>query len=289
VSVSIHPTALVETEDLGSDCVVGEHATVGASAVLEDGVRVGAGARLLGRVRIGASVSIGPNAVLGASGSDSDDGVVVGARAEIGANATVGPGLAIGRGAVVQPGATVDGDVPAYAVVQGTPARIVGYVDTRALAAEPEAVDPSGIETRTRTGVSGVLLVPLTSAQDLRGSLAALEFADLPFAPRRAFAVYDVPNESVRGAHAHRTCAQVLVCVAGEVSCVADDGTARQAFRLTNPTVGLYLPPLVWGMQYRYSRDAVLLVLAELPYDPDDYVRDYEEFLELAAGRAAEG
>jgi UDP-2-acetamido-3-amino-2,3-dideoxy-glucuronate N-acetyltransferase len=283
VSVSIHPTALVETKDLGSGCTIDEHATVAASVSLGDGAQVGAGARLLGRVRVGAAASVGPNAVLGGSGSE--DAVIVAPDVAIGANATVAPGVTIGRGAVVEPGATVDGDVPAHAVVQGTPARIVGYVDTIPLPAEAEAVDPSGIEAPAQTGVPGVTLIPITSARDLRGSLAALEFAGLPFTPQRAFAVYEVPNESVRGAHAHKTCGQVLVCVAGEVSCVADDGTARQEFRLTSPAVGLCIPSLVWSMQYRYTRDAVLLVLAELPYDPDDYVRDYEEFLELAAER----
>ena len=57
----------------------------------------------------------------------------------------------------------------------------------------------------------------------------------------------------------------------------------RQEFRLTDPTVGLLVPPLVWSMQYRYSSDAVLVVLAELPYDPEDYIRDYEEFLQIVA------
>ena len=70
--------------------------------------------------------------------------------------------------------------------------------------------------------------------------------------------------------------------MSGEVSCVADDGTHRQEFRLSGPEVGLYLPPMVWGMQYRYSKDAVLVVLVQFAYDPDDYIRDYEEFLELA-------
>ena len=75
----------------------------------------------------------------------------------------------------------------------------------------------------------------------------------------------------------------MLVCVNGEVSCVVDDGQSRRTFRLTGPEVGLYVPPLVWSMQYRYSSDAVLLVLAELSYDPHDYVRDYDRFLELVS------
>jgi UDP-2-acetamido-3-amino-2,3-dideoxy-glucuronate N-acetyltransferase len=130
-----------------------------------------------------------------------------------------------------------------------------------------------------RTRAPGVALHRRTSAQDLRGSMAAAEFGDLPFRPQRVFAVYDVPSESVRGEHAHRVCAQLLVCTAGSVSCLVDDGTTRDEIRLESPYVGLHVPPMIWGTQWRYTRDAVLLVLASHAYDAADYIRDYEEFL----------
>lgn len=285
MSTWIHPTAVVETDDLGAGCRVEEYATVGLGVTLSGDVTVGAGARLLGTLRVDRSATIGPNAVVGEPDAPSLDGVAVGREATIGANATVRAGVAIGRGAVVEPGAVVESDVPAHAVVRGSPARIVGYVDTMPEPTEPEVLDAAALAGPTATGIPGVVLHPLTHARDLRGSLAAVEFTDLPFVPQRVFAVYDVPSESVRGAHAHRSCGQLLVCVSGEVSCVADDGTSRQAFRLKSPEIGLYIPPLVWSMQYRYSRDAVLVVFAELPYDADDYVRGYEEFLELVAPR----
>jgi acetyltransferase-like isoleucine patch superfamily enzyme/dTDP-4-dehydrorhamnose 3,5-epimerase-like enzyme len=278
----IHPTAIVDTTALGAGCRVGEYASIGAEVTLADGVGVGAGARLLGRIRIDEAATIGANVVLGITHPSSSDGITVGRNARIDANATVLPGVAIGRGAVVEAGSAVDADVPAHAIVRGSPARIVGYVDTFPEPTEPEVLDPSDLATTTSTGVPGVVLYPVTTARDLRGGVAAMEFDELPFVPQRVFAVYGVPNESVRGAHAHRTCAQLLFCMSGEVSCVADDGTHRQEFRLSGPEVGLYLPPMVWGMQYRYSRDAVLVVLAQFAYEPDDYIRDYEEFLELA-------
>jgi UDP-2-acetamido-3-amino-2,3-dideoxy-glucuronate N-acetyltransferase len=62
-----------------------------------------------------------------------------------------------------------------------------------------------------------------------------------------------------------------------------DDGVRRQEFVLDRPDVGLHIPPLVWATQYAYSRDAALLVLASKPYDPGDYIREYEEFLALKA------
>nr|WP_253260944.1 WxcM-like domain-containing protein [Rhodanobacter glycinis] len=65
------------------------------------------------------------------------------------------------------------------------------------------------------------------------------------------------------------------------MSVIADDGFKREEFLLDRPDLGLYLPPLVWGIQYKYSPDAVLLVFASHYYDPADYVRDYDEFQAL--------
>ena len=68
---------------------------------------------------------------------------------------------------------------------------------------------------------------------------------------------------------------------------VADDGDRRQEFKLDQPSMGIYLPPMTWGIQYRYSSDAVLLVFASDYYDGDDYIRDHAEFLRLKAAEKA--
>jgi hypothetical protein len=75
------------------------------------------------------------------------------------------------------------------------------------------------------------------------------------------------------------------VCVRGTCAVVADDGLRRQEFKLDRPDLGVHLPPLVWGIQYKYSADAVLLVFASEHYEAADYVRDYDEFLRLVADR----
>jgi dTDP-4-dehydrorhamnose 3,5-epimerase-like enzyme len=129
------------------------------------------------------------------------------------------------------------------------------------------------------TSVRGVTLHRLPLVEDLRGRLTAGEFADqVPFRPLRYFLVFDVPGKEVRGEHAHRTCHQFLVCLRGSVSVVADDGAASEEFELNEPNLGLYLPPMVWAIQYRYSSDALLLVFASDHYDAADYIRDYAEF-----------
>jgi len=182
-------------------------------------------------------------------------------------------------------GSVVKENVPANAVAAGDPARIVASVDGAPEAPAREIRLPATAGPWvTTTGVRSVTVHGLTRARDLRGALTAVEVSELEFVPRRLFVVYDVPSESVRGAHAHRTCSQFLICLSGGVSCLVDDGAARAEIRLDRSDVGLYVSSMVWGTQWKYTRDAVLLVLASHPYNPDDYIRDYEEFLELAEG-----
>ena len=127
--------------------------------------------------------------------------------------------------------------------------------------------------------VSSVRLVELPIITDPRGSLSFAEYGDhLPFIPRRYFVVFDVPAGKVRGAHAHRTTEQFLVCVKGSVSIIVDDGRNSEEVVLNSPAAGLYIPPNVWATQQNYSTDAVLLVLSSSVYDPEEYIREYREF-----------
>lgn len=131
------------------------------------------------------------------------------------------------------------------------------------------------------TSVEGVILYRLHTARDPRGALTVAEMSlDMPFQPQRAFLTFEVPTTGVRGEHAHRECHQLLICTAGSVNVIADDGRTRQEFVLDRRDLALYLPPMVWGVQHKHSADAVLLVLASAPYDPEDYIRDYDVFRE---------
>jgi UDP-2-acetamido-3-amino-2,3-dideoxy-glucuronate N-acetyltransferase len=116
--------------------------------------------------------------------------------------------------------------------------------------------------------------------RDLRGDLSVGEFSrNVPFRPMRYFLVYDVPSVETRGEHAHRECEQFLTCVTGSVTVVVDDGVNREEILLDSPTLGLYIPPGVWAIQYKYSSDGVLLAFASNYYDPKDYIRNYGEYL----------
>jgi hypothetical protein len=186
---------------------------------------------------------------------------------------------------MVGSGAVVTRSVPPNAIVVGSPARIVGYVDSRGVEAVLNAGDPA--ECGPEADDWKVKLHELPHVVDIRGSLTVGEFdRSIPFSAKRYFMVFDVPSVETRGEHAHRECHQFLICVRGSVSVVADDGRKRREFKLDRPDLGLHLPPMVWGIQYKYSSDALLLVFASHYYDSNDYIRDYDQFL-AAAGASA--
>jgi UDP-2-acetamido-3-amino-2,3-dideoxy-glucuronate N-acetyltransferase len=143
--------------------------------------------------------------------------------------------------------------------------------------------EPLRVPRIEQTSVRGVTLHHMVEVDDrVRGNLSVAERGrDLPFDIRRYFLVYGVPSLQSRGEHAHRRCHQFLVAVAGSLHVIADDGVQQQEFVLDRPNLGLYLPPMVWGIQHRHSADGVLLVLASETYDPADYIRDHREFLAL--------
>jgi hypothetical protein len=122
---------------------------------------------------------------------------------------------------------------------------------------------------------------------DQRGSLIVGETPSaMPFAAERFFYVANVPEGEPRGIHAHKECHQFLVCVSGSVKAMVDNGVTREVHTLLAGGQGLHMPPLIWGCQFDYSENAILLVLASHPYDADDYIHDYDEFLISASQRS---
>lgn len=243
-------------------------------------VEIAAGSVIRGHCELGDRCAIGAGAVLD-PGEEDGARIVLEAGARVMASATIAGRVHVSRGALIRPGAVVTRDVPPHAIVSGNPAQIVGYTTVSAGVAGPPDVLVPDVPGETTTKVRGVTLHRLPKVLDLRGNLTVGEFGrTLPFEAKRYFIVFDVPNAEVRGEHAHRTCQQFLVCVHGSCSVVADDGHVRDEFQLDDPSLGLYLPPLTWGIQYKYSHDAVLLVFASEFYNSDEYIRSYGEFIE---------
>jgi UDP-2-acetamido-3-amino-2,3-dideoxy-glucuronate N-acetyltransferase len=306
-----HATAIVETESVGAgtriwafahvlpgavvgaDCNLCDHTFLENDVRLGDRVTIKSGVQLWDGVTLEDDVFVGPNATFSndhfprsRQRPERYARTLVKKGASIGANATILPGLTIGERAMVGAGAVVTRSVPPLAIVAGNPARILGYDGASDPAPPPPAADTAHATGIFSTHVRGVALHRLPQVDDLRGNLTFAEVGrQVPFEVMRYFLVYGVASKHIRGEHAHRELEQFLVCVHGSCHVVADDGANRQEFVLDSPSLGLHIGSMVWATQYKYSEDGVLLVLASAWYDPESYIRDYAQFLELVMGR----
>jgi acetyltransferase-like isoleucine patch superfamily enzyme/dTDP-4-dehydrorhamnose 3,5-epimerase-like enzyme len=299
-----HPNAIVETEKIGrqtriwafvhilpqavigEDCNLCDHVFVENDVIVGDRVTIKSGVQLWDGVRLEDDVFIGPNVTFTNDRFPRSKQypqeylkTVVERGASVGANATLLPGVRVGQNAMVGAGAVVTKDVPPNSIVVGNPARIVNYVTANSSAGEEIAPPDAGLH---ELPIPGVSVIQLPEVSDLRGNLTFAETPGLlPFEPRRMFMLYDVPGKDVRGEHAHRELHQFLVCVAGSCSVVVDNGTERCEVHLDRPTRGLHVPPMIWATEYKFTRDAVLLVLASDVYKAEDYIRSYSEYVGL--------
>ena len=299
-----HPQALVESPRIGprtrvwafahvlpgavigADANVCDHVFIENDVIVGDRVTIKCGVQLWDGLRIEDDVFIGPNVTFTndllprSKQPFTPLQTRVCKGATVGANATILPGLTIGQSAQVAAGAVVTRDVPRNAIVRGNPARISGYVDTLV---ETETLGPlAGRREEQRVlRVKGATLIVLPRVVDLRGALSFGEIGkQLPFEPKRIFLVYDVPSREVRGEHAHKQLHEVLICLRGSCSVVVDDGQFRDEVVLDSPSVALHVPPMLWRVHYKYSPDAMLLSLCSEIYDKDDYIREYDEFID---------
>lgn len=117
---------------------------------------------------------------------------------------------------------------------------------------------------------------------DERGQLVALEeFKDIPFEIKRVYYMYDTGEDIRRGYHAHRNLEQILICIHGSCKVLLDNGKERKKVYLEKPYEGLYVSNDMWREMYDFSPDAVLLVLASDYYMEEDYIRDYQQFIDM--------
>lgn len=115
------------------------------------------------------------------------------------------------------------------------------------------------------------------------GTLIALEETkNIPFEIKRVFYIYGVDTSVSRGEHAHKESNQVLIAVHGSCEIVFDDGKQRQKILLDSPNKGIFQKNMIWGEMQQFSKDCVLMVLSDSFYCVNDYIRDYDDFLQLA-------
>ena len=249
----------------------------------------------LGNISIGVGCLISDSAVIESGVTICDrvildgDNIKLCQSSYVGSGAIIGANVIIGSGSIVRPGSVVLQSIPSNAIVEGNPASVVAYKEimNNYDISSSTLVDFGAlrrIEERPYVfplGVGSCALHLIKHISDPRGELIVSEIAsELPFTPMRFFSVINVPSSEIRGAHAHKQCSQFLICLNGSVRVLLDDGSTRREVILDRPEMGIYMPPMIWGTQYRYSPDAILLVFASLEYQPGDYIRNYDDFIQ---------
>ena len=131
------------------------------------------------------------------------------------------------------------------------------------------------------TKYSDVRLLEFSQYGDERGHLVIVEGnSDIPFEIKRVFYIYGSDSSVVRGQHANKKTKFVLINVAGTSKVRVKDGLGNESlYSLNRPHTGIYLPEMVWKDMYDFSKDSVLLCLASEHYEPDEYIRNYDEYV----------
>lgn len=125
-------------------------------------------------------------------------------------------------------------------------------------------------------------LIHLSKIGDRNGQITAVNnHVDIPFEIRRVFYLYDIPAGESRGAHAHVNCHQLIIAGSGAFEVIVDDGRLKKVYRLDQPNLGLHVPPGIWASLHDFSSGAVCMVLASHGYDENDYIREYQMYLDL--------
>lgn len=134
--------------------------------------------------------------------------------------------------------------------------------------------------------ISRIRIIELPKISDPRGNLTMIEGeVQVPFEIRRVYYLYDVPGGESRGGHAHKKLEQLIIAMSGSFDVVLDDGFERRTFSLNRSYYGLYVPNMLWRELTNFSSGSVCGVLASERYDPDDYYRDYDEFVRVVRAK----
>lgn len=125
-------------------------------------------------------------------------------------------------------------------------------------------------------------IIDLPKFLDQRGNLSFIEeFTHIPFKIKRTYWIYDVPGGENRGGHAYRDTEEFIVALSGSFEVELDNGDKKKHYLLNRSYYGLYVPKGYWREMVNFSTNSVGLILAPTLYEPDDYIRDYDEFLKL--------
>lgn len=125
-------------------------------------------------------------------------------------------------------------------------------------------------------------IIELPKFLDARGNLSFAEQNNhIPFEIKRTYWIYDVPGGENRGGHAFRETEEFIIAISGGFDVIVDDGKERKTFTLNRSYYGLYIPKGVWREITNISTNSLALEFASTVYNPDDYIRDYNEYIKL--------
>ena len=125
-------------------------------------------------------------------------------------------------------------------------------------------------------------IIELPKFLDRRGNLSIIEeLKNIPFKIERTYWIYDVPGGETRGGHAYRENQEFIVALSGSFDVLLDDGKEQKVFTLNRSYYGLYVPKGMWRRMQNFSTNSLALVLSSTRYSEGDYIRDYDEFLNM--------
>ena len=124
-------------------------------------------------------------------------------------------------------------------------------------------------------------IIDFPKITDPRGNLSFVENGrPVPFVIQRAYWIYDVPGGEVRGGHAYKELHEFFIALSGSFDVILNDGQNTRVLTLNRSYSGLYVPSMIWRRLENFSTNAVCLILASMPYNEDDYLRDFKIFQE---------
>ena len=136
---------------------------------------------------------------------------------------------------------------------------------------------------KKRMTVFDCSIIELSKIYFRAGNITSVEgFKNIPFDIKRVFYTYDIPGGESRGAHAHKECHQFLIAASGAFEVALDDGINKRTVLLNRPFFGLHIPPGIWAAEQGFSSGSVCLVLASHIFDANDYIRDYQSFIDYS-------
>ena len=304
----VHPQALCESKTIGEktriwafahvlpgarigrDCNICDHVFIENDVVIGERVTVKCGVQLWDGVRARATTSSSDPTRRSRTTSIREANTTrrrycethVGRGASIGGGAAILPGLRIGAHAMVGAGSVVTHDVPARAIVSGNPARIVGYVDARRAIPGRGAGVPAPWRRRGPRDVGSRRHHPSAACwrtiSGVRCRRASFRVR-FPSCPSDTSSCSTFPDRTFAASTRIGTAISSWSVRAGLSPSSSTTARPARRFRSTRRISGSMFRPMIWAVQYKYSPDALLLVFASDPYDPDDYIRDYDDFL----------